>query len=139
MAEGDGTAAETVTEPERPAGGPGDGPLPRLFALQRDARRRRMATAGALVLGTVLATFHWAGLLVGGALVGFSRPTLRRALVAGFGFGVLVLLVTAARFALAGTLGAVLATWPLVGVGVAIPLVAGPLGALARGLVRDAL
>jgi len=98
-----------------------------------------MATAGALVLGTVLATFHWAGLLVGGALVGFSRPTLRRALVAGFGFGVLVLLVTAARFALAGTLGAVLATWPLVGVGVAIPLVAGPLGALARGLVRDAL
>jgi len=138
MTEGDGSVAGDVTDTERPVEQSSDGTLARLYDLQRDPRRRRLATAVALGLGLLLATVHWAGLLAGGALVGLSRPTLRRALAAGFGFGVLVLVVTAARFALAGTLGAVLATWPLVGVGVAIPLVAGPLGALARGLVRDA-
>jgi hypothetical protein len=86
----------------------------------------------------VLGTFHWAGLLVGGALVGLCQPTLRRALVAGLGFGVVVLAVVTLRLALAGTLGEVLGTWPLVGIGIAVALVAGPVGALARGLFGDA-
>ena len=142
MSDGDGHTVEDATgsgrERERPAESGGERVLARLSALQRDSRRRLLATGGALVVGVVLATVHWAGLLVGGALVGLSQPTLRRALAAGLGFGVVVLGVTAVRLALAGTLEEVLATWPVVGVGVAIALVAGPVGALARGLFPDA-
>jgi len=116
----------------------GDRVSSRLFALQRDPRRRGVATAGALLLGVVLGTFHWAGLLVGGALVGLCQPTLRRALATGLGYGVLVVAVVSLRLALAGTLDEVLGTWPLLGVGVAVALVAGPVGALARGLFGDA-
>jgi hypothetical protein len=147
MTDGDGGAVESEsgsTESARVSheGGVGNersDAISRLFALQRAPRRRGLATAGALVLGVVLGTVHWAGLLVGGALVGLCQPTLGRALVAGLGFGVVVLAVATLRFALAGTLGAVLGTWPLVGVGVAVALVAGPVGALARGLFADAL
>jgi hypothetical protein len=126
MTDGDGGADEKTSA------------FSRLFALQREPRRRRLATAGALVFGVVLGTVHWAGLLVGGALVGLCQPTLGRALAAGLGFGVAVLAVTTLRFALVGTLGSVLGTWPLVGVGVAVALVAGPVGALVRGLFEDA-
>jgi hypothetical protein len=146
MADGDGGAVESGSGPVEStgndhgdtAGSESDSTLDRLFALQRVPRRRGLATAGALVLGVLLGTVHWAGLLVGGALVGLCQPTLGRALVAGLGFGVAVLAVVTLRFALAGTLGAVLGTWPLVGVGVAVALVAGPVGALARGLFEDA-
>ncbi|MEF8851422.1 MAG: hypothetical protein V5A44_11775 [Haloarculaceae archaeon] len=109
-----------------------------LYAVQCDPRRRRVLTAAALAAGLGFATLHWGGLLVGGALVGLAQPTLRRALLAGFGFGVAALVVAAVRFALAGTLAGVVGTWPLVAVGVAAALIAGPLGASARGLVPDA-
>lgn len=112
--------------------------LTRLYTVQCNPRQRRALTAAALVSGVGLATVHWSGLLVGGALVGLAQPTLRRGLVGGLGFGVAVVAVAALRFALAGTLVRVVGTWPLVGVGVAIPLVAGPLGAASRGLVPDA-
>ena len=113
-------------------------PLGALYALQRTPRLRRVAAVVALLVGLGLATLHWGGLLVGGALVGLSMPTLRRALVAGLGFGLAGLVVAGARFALAGTLGAVLGAWPLVAVAVVAPLVAGPVGSLVRGLVPDA-
>lgn len=112
--------------------------LTRLYAVQRDPRGRRALTAVAFVVGLALATVHWGGLLVGGALVGLAQPTLGRALPAGLGFGIAALAVAAVRFALAGTLAEVAGTWPLVGVAVAVALVAAPLGATARGLLPDA-
>lgn len=113
-------------------------PLARLSVAQQTPRERWALTAGATALGLGLASLHWAGLLAGGALVGLCWPTLRRALVAGLGFGLVALAAAAAQFAAAGTLGQVLETWPLVAIAVAVPLVAGPLGASARGLLADA-
>jgi len=115
-----------------------EGVRARLSAAQTTPRQRWALTAAATALGLGLASLHWVGLLVGGALVGLCQPTLRRALVAGLGFGVVVLLVVAVQFALAGSLSAYLAMGPLLAVSVAAPLVAGPLGAAARGLVPDA-
>jgi hypothetical protein len=124
-----------MSEGERPAG---SGAIARLYATERNPRRRRGLLAVAIVTGVVLATVHWSGLLVGGALVGLTQPTLRRAVLAGLGFGVVVVGVAAAQFAVAGTLGGVVGTWPLVAIGAVVPLVAGPLGATARGLFADA-
>ncbi|QPV62150.1 hypothetical protein I7X12_15585 [Halosimplex litoreum] len=110
----------------------------RLHDAQTSPRERWILTLAATALGLALATAHWSGLLAGGALVGFCWPTLRRALVAGLTFGVVVLSVVAVQFALAGSLDEYLAMGPLLAVSVAVPLVAGPLGAAARGLVPDA-
>jgi len=114
-----------------------NGTLDRLHAAQTAPRERWGLTLVATLVGLALAAVHWSGLLAGGALVGLCWPTFRRALVAGLAFGVVALVVAAARFALAGTLDDVLAAWPLVGLAVAIPLVAGPLGAGIRGLIPD--
>jgi hypothetical protein len=110
----------------------------RLYDAQTSPRERWVLTVAATALGLALAAVHWSGVLAGGALVGFCWPTLRRALVAGLAFGVVVLLVVAVQFALAGSLDEYLAMGPLLAVSVAVPLVAGPLGAAARGLVPDA-
>lgn len=112
--------------------------LGRLYDAERDPRRRRTLTAVGLVVGLLLATVHWAGLFVGGALVGLAQPTLRRAVLAGLGFGVTAPVVAAVSVAVAGTLGGVLDTWPLVAIVVAVPLLTGPLGATVRGLFADA-
>lgn len=115
-----------------------DGVLTRLYVAQATGRERWALALGATAVGLALAAVHWVGVVVGGALVGLCWPTLRRALVAGLGFGVVVIVAAAARFAIAGTLADVLATWPLVGVAVATSLVGGLLGATARGLLPDA-
>jgi hypothetical protein len=130
MTEVDGMADDASGPAERRAIG-------RLFAAQTDPRERWALTLATTVVGLALAAVHWSGLLAGGALVGLCWPTFRRALVAGFGFGVAVLAAAGVRFALAGRLTEVFATWPLVGIAVAVPLVAGPLGATVRGLVPD--
>jgi hypothetical protein len=117
---------------------PGETLRDRLYESERDPRRRRALTGGGLVVGLLLATVHWSGLFVGGALVGLAQPTLRRAVLAGLGFGVTALVVAAVSVAIAGTLEGVLGTWPLVAVGVVVPLAAGVVGALARGLLPDA-
>ncbi|WP_302080660.1 hypothetical protein [Salinibaculum rarum] len=95
---------------------------------------RRVALAGAVVVGLVLVAVHWVGLFVAGALVGLTRRSLVRALVAGLAFGVLVLAVF---FLLTPPVspGNVLAVAPLSYVTVGVTL-AGPVcGALARGVV----
>jgi NO-binding membrane sensor protein with MHYT domain len=114
------------------------GPLDTLYEVQTDPKRRWVATVTAVIVGLALASLHWSGLLVGGALVGFTWPTLRRALVAGVGFGVVALVVFVARLALAGTLDAFLAMGAITAIAVVVPLACGLLGGLARGLVRDA-
>lgn len=110
----------------------------RVYDAQTSPRERWALTVAATALGLALASLHWGGLLAGGALVGLCRPTLRRALLAGLAFGVVVLLAMGVQFALAGSLDEYLAMGQLLAVSAAVPLVAGPLGAAARGLVPDA-
>jgi len=110
----------------------------RVVDAQTTPSSRWALTAAAAAVGVGLATLHWSGLVAGGALVGLCWPSVRRAVVAGFGFGVLVLAVFAVRFVLSGTLDQYLAMGPLLAVSIVVPLVAGPLGATARGLVPDA-
>jgi len=110
----------------------------RLAAVQTDPTRRFRATVLAGAVGALLATVHWSGLLVGGALVGLAWPTLRRALVAGLGFGVAVVAVFALELALAGTLSETLSMGVFAVVPAVVPLVAGPLGAGVRGLFPNA-
>ena len=94
--------------------------LQRLYGLQTDPTSRWRATVLAGALGALLATVHWSGILLGGALVGLAWPTLRRALLA-----------------LAGALANVVAMGVLGAVPLAVPLVGGPLGAVVRGLFPD--
>lgn len=89
----------------------------------------------AVVVGLVLASLHWSGLVAAGALVGLVATSFRRALLSGVGFGAFALAVWAARLALAGALGAVLATGQFVVLAVLIGLGAPLLGSLVRGIV----
>lgn len=88
------------------------------------------AVAGAIVVGLVISWFHWLGLVLGGALVGLVSPTVRRALVGGLGFGVVVLI------AFAVTLGesavVVAGTTPVVYVAVVAAIGLPLLGSLVR-------
>jgi hypothetical protein len=111
--------------------------LQRLYGLQTDPTSRWRATVLAGALGALLATVHWSGILLGGALVGLAWPTLRRALLAGLGFGIAVVAVFALELALAGALANVVAMGVLGAVPLAVPLVGGPLGAVVRGLFPD--
>jgi len=112
--------------------------LERLYAAQRRRRERWFLTAGATVVGLGLASLHWSGLLAGGALVGLCWPTLRRAVVAGLAFAVVVLAAAVVQFSLAGVLGKYLAMGPILWVSVVAPVVGCPLGATVRGLLPDA-
>lgn len=109
----------------------------RLYRLQTDPTNRWRAAVFAGGLGALLATVHWSGLLLGGALVGLAWPTLRRAVVAGLGFGVVVAGVFVVEIAIAGSLSSVLGMGVIGAIPVLVPLVAGPLGATVRGLVPD--
>lgn len=93
---------------------------------------RRPATLAAVVVGLGLAQAHWVWLVVGGAMVGLTRRSVPRALVAGLLFGALALAVALVPFR--SDPGTVLALTPpgyvFVGAGLALPT----FGALARGL-----
>jgi len=106
-----------------------------LARVRETPRYRWLGLVGGCLLGLLLASVHWLGLVVGGALVGLVATTLRRALLSGLGFSVLVLVVWGGALAWHGTLGGVLATGRLAALGVAMA-VAGPLlGSLVRGVV----
>lgn len=120
------------------------GPRRRLDRVRRDGRTalerartrtrdHRIALGAALIGGLALAWLHWFGLVLGGALVGLVAPTLRRALVAGLGFGVLVL--AAFAITLGGAVGDVMGMTPVVYLAVGTALALPVLGSLARGLV----
>ncbi|MFW5948424.1 MAG: hypothetical protein ACOCSD_02360 [Halolamina sp.] len=106
-----------------------------LTALRRDSRRRLVVTVALVGVGLGLALVHWAGLLVAGALVALPQRSFLQGVAAGASFGVLVVVAFLAVFALAGTLGPVLAmgqpTWLAVGIGLGVPTV----GSLSRGIV----
>lgn len=109
-----------------------------LYDLQRHRRQRWVATALAAVLGLGLATLHWSGLAIGGALVGWAWPTLTRATVAGFGFGVVALVTFASTLVFADALEPALGMGAITLVTAAMPLVLGTLGGLSRGLAGNA-
>lgn len=115
-----------------------EGVFDAVYALQRDPRRRWLVTAVVAVVGLALASVHWSGLLLGGALVGWCWPTLGRGILAGLAFGALVLVAFALVHLMAGTLDTALGMPPITYVTVAIPLVLGTLGGLSRGLAHDA-
>ncbi|MFC4405699.1 hypothetical protein [Haloarchaeobius iranensis] len=106
-----------------------------LTELRADERRRVAATNGAVLLGVGLSLFHWSGLLLAGALASLPQRSIPRGIGAGFGVGVLAVIVFLGQLWLAGTLGLVLGmgqpTWLALGLGLGLPTV----GALVRGVV----
>lgn len=102
--------------------------------IRSSSRYRALGSLLALLLGLGLATLHPLGLLVGGILVSLVARTPLRGLIAGFSFGVVVLIVFTAEAAQAGRLD------PLLGAGlpailaISLPLVLGTLGGLARSI-----
>lgn len=64
--------------------------------------RRAAFLPVAVLVGLLLAAVHWAGLAVGGALVGLAATSTRRGLLAGAGFGVLAWATFLARQFAAG-------------------------------------
>jgi len=103
--------------------------------LRGDRRQRLAVTTVAVVVGFGLATLHWAGLLIAGALVALPQRSVSRGLAAGVGVGVLAVLAFLATLALAGTLGPTLAMGQpsllALGIGLLLP----PFGSLLRGVV----
>ncbi len=103
--------------------------------LRADRRQRLAATAAAVVVGIGLATLHWAGLLIAGALVALPQRSVSRGIAAGLGVGVLVVVAFLVSLALAGTLGPTLAMGQpsllALGIGLLLP----PLGSLVRGIL----
>jgi hypothetical protein len=103
-----------------------------LDALRADRGRRLAATGIAVMLGLVLATLHWSGLLVAGALVALPQRSITRGIAAGVGLGGLVVVVW---LVLVGTLDLVLSigqpSMLALGIGLLLP----PFGALVRGVV----
>lgn len=133
-------SSETETDPVAAdetavvSGGDAAGTLDRL----RGEPRTRMATAVlAVVVGVVLGSLHWVGLVVGAALVSLTRETPRRGLAAGVGFGVVVVVTHVAVLAASGpsVVATAVAMRQVFGVSVAVPLVAGLVGGLARSVV----
>jgi len=99
-----------------------------------DRGRRLLVTAGTVALGAVLATGHWVGLVLGGALVGVCQRTLPRALLGGLLFGVVVLgafVLGAPRLAVDELLALTPAVYVTAGAGLGLAA----LGSVTRGVV----
>jgi len=102
----------------------------------RRNRKYRIAALGfGALLGLLFVWFHWFGLVVGGSIVGFLSPRLRDAVVAGLGFGGLVLAVF--FLSLGDAAPRVLGMVPIVYVTVAGGLLLPLFGSLARGLDKE--
>ncbi|WP_159899506.1 hypothetical protein [Salinirussus salinus] len=99
-----------------------------------DRGRRWLVTAGAVALGLVLATGHWMGLVLGGALVGVLQRDLKRAVGGGLLFGLVALgafVLVAPRLEAGELLALTPAAYVTIGAGLGLPL----LGSLTRGVV----
>lgn len=106
-----------------------------LHRVREESRPHWVGLALAVVVGLVVSTVHWLGLVLGGVLVGLVAASLPRALLSGLGFGLIVLLVWWLTLVLSGGVGKVTATGELGGLGVVMALLAPVLGSLARGVV----
>lgn len=104
-------------------------------AVRETASSRWVALGVATVAGLLLASIHPLGLLVGGALVSLPTHNWKRGVLAGLAFGVLALVVFAVLLATGGAFGRYLGMGRITAVSVAIPLVLGTVGGLARILL----
>lgn len=95
--------------------------------------RRVGLTVLAVVVGIGLASMHWLGLVVGGALVSLPQRSLARGLLTGFLFGGVVLTVFLVDLAAVGAAGGFLRFGLLRDVAVLMSLGLPTFGALARG------
>jgi len=103
--------------------------------VRTDARIHWFAMIGAIAVGIALSTLSWLGIVVGGALVGLVATSLSRAVVAGVGFGIIVILTWGVWLAWGGAAGAVAGMGIFAVIPVAIALGAAVLGSLVRGVV----
>jgi threonine/homoserine/homoserine lactone efflux protein len=106
-----------------------------LAAVRADSRQRWLATLVGAGLGLAVAQLHWLGFVLGGVCVGLVARDLARAVLAGIGFGVVAWLGFLAWLALAGTLDPYLGLGQPLYLSVAVPVLGGGLGSLARGVV----
>lgn len=106
-----------------------------LTVVRQQPRYHWTAVLFAVGLGLAFATVHWVGLVVGGALVGLVSSDLLRAVLAGFGFGLLAVTLWVGLLWWAGSLGAMLAMGEIALVSVAIGLGGPVVGSLVRGVV----
>ncbi|AXR78548.1 hypothetical protein [Natrarchaeobaculum sulfurireducens] len=104
-----------------------------LETVRSDGRAHALALGVAIVVGLGLASLHWVGLIVAGALVGLVSPTLGRAVAGAIGVGLIVLLTFAVS--LGGAIGPALAMTPVsylvAAAGIGLPI----FGSLVRGIV----
>lgn len=107
----------------------------RLELVRRDTDVRRLAMGIGALVGLLLASLHWLGFVVGGALVALAQPTLFRGLLAGLAFGVVAWLVFVAWLTLLGATGVYVGMGELLALSAAVPVVGGLLGSLVRGIV----
>lgn len=110
-------------------------PRARLATVRDEPRYRYLVMALGGILGLALATVHWLGIVLGGAVVGLAATRFRYALGAGVVYGLVVGAAFAAWLALGGALGGALDTGAVFGIGVGIAVVGATLGSLARGIV----
>lgn len=108
------------------------GPLERL---RGDGLVHWLALLVAAALGLGLASLHWVGLVAGGGLVGLVSTSLKRAVLAGLGFGALAVVVWLGLVVVGGAVGAVTATGQFVALTAAVGVTAPVLGSLVRGVV----
>lgn len=106
-----------------------------LSTVRSTPRYRLLATGCAAIVGIVLATQHWIGLVVGGALVALPAQTLPRGIVAGALFGLLAVAVFFTVLWTEGLAGAAVDTGVPFLAAVGIGVVGGLFGALARGIL----
>lgn len=95
---------------------------------------RGLLLVGAAIVGIRLASVHWLGIVIGGALVGLLGSTVRRALLLGAFFGLVVWLVFVGSMALDGVVGQFRALADFAALSFAIAVGLGTFGSLARGL-----
>lgn len=107
----------------------------RLAAFRRPPSRRRLVTLAGVVVGLLLAQFHWLGLVAGGALVSLPQSSVGRGVAAGVGFGVLAWVAFLVGLWSAGVAGLYPAMGQVAAVAAGISVGCGLLGGLARGVV----
>lgn len=104
-----------------------------LASLRYRSRTHVAAVLIAGVVGLLLVSFHWAGLVLAGGLIGLVSRNLREALLVSLGFGVVVIAIFLG-FHLA-IVDRVLAMEPIIYVTVASALALPVLSSLVRGIV----
>lgn len=104
----------------------------RLDAIRGRPWQRWGVTLAGGVIGVLIATTHWLGFVIGGALVALPQRTRVRGVLTGVGFGAVVWGLFLVTLALDGAATAYLEMDQVFHLSLAIPVVAAFLGSLVR-------